>query len=182
MTAAHNGTSQTADVQFVADATTARVAELDLMEDGAVADGTAANSVQAVVTDASGNPVSGAAVAFTATNGAVLAAATGTTGADGRVTVTLTSTRAGASTVTAAHNGTSQTADVQFVADATTARVAELDLMEDGAVADGTAANSVQAVVTDAYDNPVSGAAVAFTPPPMVQPLRPPPPPGRTAP
>ncbi|QWZ75480.1 Ig-like domain-containing protein, partial (plasmid) [Enterobacter roggenkampii] len=94
VTAAHNGTSQTADVQFVADATTARVAELDLMEDGAVADGTAANSVQAVVTDASATRYP-CAVAFTATNGAVLAAATGTTGADGRVTVTLTSTRAG---------------------------------------------------------------------------------------
>ncbi|RAY95524.1 adhesin, partial [Enterobacter cloacae] len=163
MTAAHNGTSQSADVQFVADAGTARVAVLAVEDDGAVADDVDSNSVQAVVTDAHDNPVSGAAVAFTATNGATVAPATGTTGADGRVTVTLTSTTAGTSTVTAAHNGTSQSADVQFVADAGTARVAVLAVEDDGAVADDVDSNSVQAVVTDAHDNPVSGAAVAFT-------------------
>ncbi|RAY95961.1 hypothetical protein DP187_24070, partial [Enterobacter cloacae] len=163
VTAVTNGTSQSADVQFVADAGTARVTGLTAVSSNAVADGTAANSVQAIVTDASGNPVSGAAVAFTATNGATVAPATGTTGADGRVTVTLTSTTAGTSTVTAAHNGTSQSADVQFVADAGTARVTGLTAVSSNAVADGTAANSVQAIVTDASGNPVSGAAVAFT-------------------
>ncbi|MFB4557192.1 Ig-like domain-containing protein, partial [Enterobacter hormaechei subsp. steigerwaltii] len=72
--------------------------------DNAVANGTATNSVRAVVTDARGNPVAGAAVSFAADNGATIAAG-GTTGADGSVTVTLTSLTAGQSTVTASING-----------------------------------------------------------------------------
>ncbi|RAY95720.1 hypothetical protein DP187_24305 [Enterobacter cloacae] len=163
VTAVTNGTSLSTDLLFVADAGTARVSTMSVVTNSAAASGTATNSVRAQVTDASGNPVSGASVAFTATNGATVAPATGTTGADGRVTVTLTSTTAGISTVTAVTNGTSQTATVRFVADAATARVSGLTAVTNNAVANGTATNSVRASVTDARGNPVPGASVAFT-------------------
>lgn len=93
---------------LIADDNTAGIttpgAGLTTETDNAVADGTASNTVKAVVTDIRGNPVAGVAVGFSADNGATIAA-TGTTGADGSVTQSLTSTTAGLSTVTATVNG-----------------------------------------------------------------------------
>ncbi|QWZ75390.1 Ig-like domain-containing protein (plasmid) [Enterobacter roggenkampii] len=131
------------------------------IDNNAVANGTATNSVRALVTDAYGNPVGGMAVSFSATNGAVIAG--GTTGADGIVDVTLTSTRAGVSTVTASINGTSQTTNVTFIADMSSRRLVSLNIVSDNAPANGKDANSVRALVTDASGNPVSGAVVTFS-------------------
>lgn len=73
----------------------------------------ATNSVRATVTDANGNPVAGAGVAFSADKGAVIAA-TGTTDANGQVVQTLTNTTAGITTVTAEVGGVRRTAEVTF--------------------------------------------------------------------
>ncbi|MCW5004457.1 Ig-like domain-containing protein, partial [Enterobacter roggenkampii] len=62
------GGTSSADVEFTPDATGAVIAAGDFVpvDDNAIADGTATNSVQATVTDANGNPVAGVAVAFSA--------------------------------------------------------------------------------------------------------------------
>ena len=158
------GNSRSVDTTFVADTATLRVTGLAVTEDGAIANGGDTNAVRATVSDAHGNPVSGAAVGFTTTNGATVSP-TGTTGADGTVTVTLTSSTSGVSTVTADANGSRQSADVNFVSDQSTAdiRNGALTLPVDGSVADGTAVNRASALVTDANGNSVSGVDVVFT-------------------
>ncbi|WP_172666876.1 Ig-like domain-containing protein, partial [Yersinia frederiksenii] len=72
--------------------------------DNAPANNTATNSVQAIVTDAGGNPVAGQSVTFSANNGASVTTVIGTTGTDGIATATLTSTNPGMSTVVATLN------------------------------------------------------------------------------
>ncbi len=116
VTATVNGKSQTVDVNFKADESTAEItaANLTVTTDNAVADGTATNAVQATVTDARGNTVAGQMVSFSASNGALITTVIETTGADGIATATLTSSTAGISSVTATVNGKSQTVDVNF--------------------------------------------------------------------
>ncbi|MFP2508390.1 beta strand repeat-containing protein, partial [Buttiauxella gaviniae] len=125
VTASINGTSQTVDVTFMADTTTATIpaGDLTVVSDDAVADGTDTNKVKAVVKDAQGNVLANQTVSFSAGNGAVIAA-TGSTDVSGEVEMTLTSTKAGISTVTASINGTSRTVDVTFIADSSTATIA----------------------------------------------------------
>ncbi|WP_412774883.1 Ig-like domain-containing protein, partial [Yersinia pekkanenii] len=163
-----NSASQRVDTTFVADETTAEITagNLTVTTDNAIANGTATNAVQATVTDANGNPVSGQAVSFSADNGAEVSTVIGTTGADGIATATLTNTVAGISAVTATlSNSASQRVDTTFVADDTTAEITagNLTVTTDNAIANGTATNGVQATVTDANGNPVSGQAVSFS-------------------
>ncbi|WP_227160425.1 Ig-like domain-containing protein, partial [Enterobacter cloacae] len=70
-------------------------ANLTIDPDNSPANGVAKNGVVAVVTDAQGNLVPGAAVSFTVADGASITTVTGTTGADGRATAEVTSTTAG---------------------------------------------------------------------------------------
>ncbi|HED1254299.1 Ig-like domain-containing protein [Citrobacter amalonaticus] len=166
VTASINSSSQSVSVTFTADTGTARIADgaLSVVYTGALANGSATNSVKATVTDANRNPLSGQVVNFSADNGATIVAS-GTTGDDGTVTMTLTSTVAGDSTVTASINGSSQSVSVTFTADTSTARIAEgaLSVVYTGALADGSATNSVKATVTDANRNPLSGQVVNFS-------------------
>ncbi len=170
VTASLNGSTATTPAQFVANTGTASLtnsgAGLSTVADNAIANGTATDSVKAIVTDTNGNPVSGQVVNFSANNGATILA-TGTTGVDGSVTVTLTSLKAGTSTVTASLNGSTATTPVQFVANSGSASLtnsgAGLSTVADNAIANGTATDSVKAVVTDTNGNPVSGQVVSFS-------------------
>ncbi|SQA97926.1 Bacterial Ig-like domain (group 1) [Cedecea neteri] len=99
MTAQVGGSTKTADVSFGADAATAKITDLSVVSNNAVADGTATNSLKVTVTDGNNNPVS-TVVTLKASNGAVIADSV-TTGDDGTATMALTSTKAGTSTVTA---------------------------------------------------------------------------------
>ncbi|WP_420809758.1 Ig-like domain-containing protein, partial [Entomohabitans teleogrylli] len=111
---------------FTADSGTAQLAEgaLTVETDNAQANGSATNSVKAVVTDAQGNALANQSVSFSADNGATIAAS-GVTGEDGSVVMTLTNTTAGISAVTATISGSSQSVSVTFVADSGTAQLAE---------------------------------------------------------
>jgi len=164
VTASVNGSSQNQTVTFVADSATAHIVSSDLVavSNNALANGTATNSVKAVVKDANDNLLSGLAVSFSADNGATIAAS-GTTGSDGSVTMTLTSTKAGQSKVTASINGSSQSRTLTFVADSSTAQVNALAVVRDNAKADGILTNSVKATVTDAHGNTLTGQTVSFT-------------------
>ncbi|SQA97927.1 Invasin [Cedecea neteri] len=154
VTAQVGGSTKTADVSFGADAATAKITDLSVVSNNAVADGTATNSLKVTVTDGNNNPVS-TVVTLKASNGAVIADSV-TTGDDGTATMALTSTKAGTSTVTAQVGSSTKTADVSFGADAATAKITDLSVVSNNAVADGTATNSLKVTVTDGNNNPVS--------------------------
>ncbi|WP_157795413.1 inverse autotransporter adhesin Ilp, partial [Yersinia pestis] len=151
---------QTVNTHFVAGAVD--TITLTVPVNGAVANGVNTNSVQAVVSDSGGNPVTGATVVFSSTNAtAQVTTVIGTTGVDGIATATLTNTVAGTSNVVATIDTVNANIDTAFVAGA----VATITLTApvNGAVADGADTNQVDALVEDANGNPITGAAVVFS-------------------
>ncbi|WON75741.1 Ig-like domain-containing protein [Serratia sp. UGAL515B_01] len=165
VTATVNGQPFNIDVEFVADTTTATIADgaFVVVNDGAAANGTATNSVRVTVTDAQGNLVPNQTITFAADNGATITGSASTND-QGIATVTLTSPKAGTSKVTATVNGVPFDIDVKFVADTTTATIAAgaFIVVDDGAAANGKATNSVRVTVTDKQGNPVPNQAVTF--------------------
>ncbi|WP_181882948.1 Ig-like domain-containing protein, partial [Escherichia coli] len=103
VTATINSSSQSRNVTFVADVRTAKIADLVVSQDNAVADGSTANTLRARVTDAFGNALTGQTVSVLAGNGATTAP-TVTTQPDGTVEISVTSQTAGISAVTATIN------------------------------------------------------------------------------
>ncbi|HAN8646211.1 TPA: hypothetical protein IGN11_005309, partial [Escherichia coli] len=160
VTASINSSSQSRDVTFIADVRTAKIADLVVSQDNAVADGATANTLQVKVTDAFGNALAGQTVSVLADNGATVAP-TVITGQDGTVEISVTSQTAGISTVTATINSSSQSQNVTFIADVRTAQIAELVVIKDGSAADGVMANMLRARVTDAFGNALAGQTVS---------------------
>ncbi|MGP3593338.1 Ig-like domain-containing protein [Vagococcus sp. WN89Y] len=161
-----NSSSQSQAVTFVADSSTAQIVSgsLVVVNDNALANGSATNSVKATVEDAYNNRVAGLAVSFSADNSAKIAGSA-TTDANGEVTTTITSTKAGQSSVVATVNSSSQSKAVTFIADSSTAQILSGNLLvvDNNAKADGSETNSVKATVTDAFGNLLSGQTVNFS-------------------
>ncbi|EFC1877196.1 hypothetical protein EIX29_23970, partial [Escherichia coli] len=155
-----NNSSLSQNVTFVADVSTAKIADLVVIKDGSEADGSTANTLQVKVTDAFGNALAGQTVSVMAGNGATVAP-TVITEPDGTVEISVTSQTAGTSTVTASINNSSQSRDVTFIADVRTAQIASLEVTQDNAVADGAMANTLRARVTDAFGNALAGQTVS---------------------
>ncbi|XJG11233.1 inverse autotransporter adhesin IatC [Escherichia coli] len=162
VTASINSSSQSRDVTFIADVRTAKIAELEVIRDNAVADGSTANTLQVKVTDANDNTLAGQAVSVLAGNSATVAS-TVTTKPDGTVEISVTSQTAGTSTVTASINSNSLSRNVTFVADVSTAKIADLVVIQDNSVADGAMANTLRMRVTDAFGNTLGGQTVSVT-------------------
>ena len=160
VTASINNSSLSQNVTFVADVSTAKIADLVVIKDGSEADGSTANTLRVKVTDAFGNALNGQTVSVMADNGATVAP-TVITEPDGTVEISVTSQTAGISAVTASINSSSQSRDVTFIADVRTAKIAELEVIRDNAVADGSTANTLQVKVTDANGNTLAGQAVS---------------------
>ncbi|EFJ2070005.1 adhesin, partial [Escherichia coli] len=139
---------------------TAKIADLVVSQDNAVADGATANTLRARVTDAFGNALNGQTVSVLADNGATTAP-TITTQPDGTVEISVTSQTAGISAVTASVNNSSQSQNVTFIADVRTAQIADLVVIKDGSVADGAMANTLRVRVTDAFGNALAGQTVS---------------------
>ncbi|EOY1437486.1 inverse autotransporter adhesin IatC [Escherichia coli] len=157
-----NQSSDSKTVNFIADVSTAQVAELVVTQDGSVADGATANTLRARVTDAFGNALAGQTVSVLADNGATVAPVV-TTQPDGTVEISVTSQTAGSSAVTVSINSSSQSRDVTFIADVRTAKIADLVVTRDNSVADGAMANTLRARVTDAFGNALAGQTVSVT-------------------
>ncbi|HFU8597499.1 TPA: inverse autotransporter adhesin IatC [Escherichia coli] len=155
-----NQSSDSKTVNFIADVSTAQIAELVVTQDGSVADGSTANTLRVKVTDAFGNALAGQTVSVTAGNGATVAPVV-TTQPDGTVEISVTSQTAGTSAVTASINNSSQSRNVTFVADVRTAKIADLVVIKDDSVADGAMANTLRARVTDAFGNTLGGQTVS---------------------
>ncbi|WP_042027423.1 Ig-like domain-containing protein, partial [Escherichia coli] len=162
VTASINNSSQSRNVTFIADVSTAQIASLEVTQDNAVADGATANTLRARVTDAFGNTLGGQTVSVLADNGATVAP-TVTTQPDGTVEISVTSQTAGVSAVTASINNSSLSQSVTFVADVRTAQIADLVVIKDGSVADGAMANMLRARVTDAFGNALGGQTISVT-------------------
>ena len=155
-----NQSSDSKTVNFVADVSTAQVAELVVTQDGSVADGATANTLRARVTDAFGNALAGQTVSVLAGNGATTAP-TVTTQPDGTVEISVTSQTAGTSVITASVNSSTASRNVTFVADVRTAKIADLVVIKDGSEADGAMANTLRVRVTDAFGNVLAGQTVS---------------------
>ncbi|EOO0229235.1 Ig-like domain-containing protein, partial [Escherichia coli] len=162
VTASINNSTLSRDVTFIADVRTAQIADLVVIRDNSVADGSTANTLRARVTDAFGNTLAGQTVSVLADNGATVAP-TVITGQDGTVEISVTSQTAGTSVVTASINNSSQSQNVTFIADVRTAKIADLVVIKDGSVADGATANTLQVKVTDAFGNTLAGQTVSVT-------------------
>ncbi|HCB2291665.1 inverse autotransporter adhesin IatC [Escherichia coli] len=160
VTATINSSSQSRDVTFIADASTAQIADLVVIKDGSEADGSTENTLRVKVTDAFGNALAGQTVSVTADNGATVSP-TVTTQPDGTVEISVTSQTAGVSAVTASINNSSQSRDVTFIADVRTAKIADLVVTRDNSVADGAMANTLRVRVTDAFGNTLAGQTVS---------------------
>ena len=160
ITASVNNSSQSRNVTFIADVSTAQIADLVVSQDNAVADGATANTLQVRVTDAFGNALAGQTVSVLADNGATVAPVV-TTQPDGTVEISVTSQTAGSSAVTVSINSSSQSRDVTFIADVRTAQIADLVVIKDDSVADGAMANMLRARVTDAFGNTLAGQTVS---------------------
>ncbi|HAW1556495.1 TPA: hypothetical protein JLM83_002707 [Escherichia coli] len=161
VTATINSSSQSQNVTFVADVSTAKIVDLVVIQDNSVADGAMANTLQVKVTDAFGNALGGQTVSVTAGNGATVTP-TVTTQPDGTVEISVTSQTAGTTAVTASINSSSQSRNVTFIADVRTAKIADLVVIKDGSVADGAMANMLQVKVTDANGNVLAGQTVSM--------------------
>ncbi|MGD2930956.1 Ig-like domain-containing protein [Escherichia coli] len=145
---------------FIADVSTAKIADLVVIKDGSEADGSTANTLRVRVTDAFGNTLAGQTVSVLADNGATTAP-TVITEPDGTVEISVTSQTAGVSTVTASINNSTLSQNVTFIADVRTAQIADLVVIKDGSEADGLTANTLRARVTDAFGNALAGQTVS---------------------
>ena len=162
VTASINNSTLSRDVTFIADVRTAQIADLVVIKDGSVADGSTANTLRARVTDAFGNTLAGQTVSVMAGNGATTAP-TVTTQPDGTVEISVTSQTAGISAVTVSINNSTLSQNVTFIADVRTAQIADLVVIKDGSEADGLTANTLRARVTDAFGNALAGQTVSVT-------------------
>ena len=137
-----------------------QLSALTTVDTNVIADGSSTATVEAFVTDISGNPAVGVIPVVQATNGAIVTSIPATA-ADGRSLISLTSTTEGISTVrvrTLGRVNDELTTDVTFVAP-----TVNIVGVADNAQANGTATNSVQVTITDGNGNPVAGQAVTIT-------------------
>lgn len=162
--ALRNGNERSARVEFIADIASARLTELTVLADNAVANGVQTNKLRATVTDRYGNPLASYPVMFSADNGATLVEGSPVlTDAQGQVMLSLTHTRAGISTVTANANNLSLSKTVTFEVDRATAHFVQSSVAQN-ALANGNDINMMQVRVADALGNPIPGMAIQFVP------------------
>ncbi|WLI75223.1 Ig-like domain-containing protein [Kosakonia sp. H02] len=162
--ALRNGNDSSARVAFIADVSSARLADLAVITNNAVADGVKTNELRATVKDRYGNPLANYAVSFTADNGATLVGGNiALTDAQGHALLSLTHTRAVTSTITANVNGVTLSKPVAFVVDRSTAHFVHSSVTQN-ALANGIDGNVMQVKVADALGNPLPGMAIQFVP------------------
>uniref|UniRef100_UPI0038B38961 Ig-like domain-containing protein n=1 Tax=Escherichia coli TaxID=562 RepID=UPI0038B38961 len=156
VTATINSSSQSQNVTFVADVSTAKIADLVVIQDNSVADGAMANTLQVKVTDAFGNALGGQTVSVTAGNSATVAPAV-TTNPDGTAEISVTSQTAGISTVIATINSSSLSQNVTFVP----GDASQLTSTVETNKSNYTVGETITITVTlrDAFDNLVTGVA-----------------------
>lgn len=161
------GKSEQLVVNFIADTLSAQV-NLNVTEDNFIANNVGMTTLQATVTDGSGNPLANEAVTFTLPADVSASFTLGQGGSaitdiNGKAEVTLSGTKSGTYPVTVSVNnyGVSDTKQVTLIADAGTATLASLTSVYSFVVST-TEGATMTASVTDANGNPVEGIKVNF--------------------
>lgn len=171
VTATVNGQSAQVNTTFLAGKPTATNSQFSATPATIVADGRASAALQLTLNDSNGNPVALPAgqvrLSVSGVSGTTLSPVSGQ---DGVYTASLSGIKAGEAVITPAVEGSDLSGLAQRVtltADGSSAGLPDgsLTVVRDNAVADDTATNQVQAVVTDANGNPVAGVRVAFSVP-----------------
>lgn len=154
------------NVNFNADAATAKIVSLTTDRPAATANGKEQVIISAMLEDINGNPVPGIAVSLATTLGN-LSAGSALTNPAGVAQVTLNSTLMGKAIVSATSpmDSTGKQREVLFNADVTTARIADLTASAPQAVADGVEAIILTATLKDALGNPVAATALNYSSP-----------------
>jgi adhesin/invasin len=154
-------------VNFVADGTTLLPDNLNVSRDGALADGSDRNVIEALVTDRENNPVAGHTVSFSVSEGAKLVKEQVNSDEKGIARAEVTSLQAKRHHVTAEVNGSRASHELTFNADVRTATFAAegMVLIEDGSPANGIRKNIALVKVVDANNNPLEDITVAFIAP-----------------
>lgn len=155
-----NSNSATASSIFVADNTSARLKDFEVTS-GAKASGADFNTGTVTVTDANNNPLSNVLVTFTITGNAKLNATTVNTDSNGKALVTFTDTEAETVQVTAKlAAGSSMTKESSFVTDLDSASLSLASTS--GALADGSATNTVTITLKDKNGSSLSGQSITL--------------------
>ncbi|WP_282808930.1 Ig-like domain-containing protein, partial [Hafnia alvei] len=154
-------------VSFIADAATAQVSTVTLVDSDVskVADGKNAFTYTVTVKDSNGNPISGATVTPKADKSGVTAEVAGPTDAKGQTTVTLTSSTLSVAGITVSAqvgNSASKNADktVSFIADVTTASVKLVSVPQLGTFFVGSKQYEITATLVDNNNNPITQTGV----------------------
>lgn len=155
-------TTKTAEINFNADKTTAKMADKDgftITPEKSVANGKTAKEITITVTDAHNNLVEKAPVTLKTSNGQFANGQpidnTLVTDDKGKVTAKLTSKVAGSAEITATVNRKSHTQKTTFTSDATSAQIKPLTVSSTSEVADGKQPINVTAMVIDNNNNPL---------------------------
>lgn len=161
-----NGESvKSPDLQFTADAQTAKVVQLTAEKKIAKANGHDVITLSAVVKDASNHPLAGQSVKWEVSSSSItaqLSQSQTTTDDKGVATVALTSTQAGDVAISAS-TGTSAAIDsgtLSFVADSDSAVLGAVTADKLSGLADGADVITLKVKVEDAEKNPVPGAKI----------------------
>ncbi|MEG1247742.1 MAG: invasin domain 3-containing protein [Citrobacter sp.] len=171
VTATVNGQSAQVNTTFLAGKPTATNSQFSATPATIVADGRASAALQLTLNDSNGNPVAlPAGLVHLSVSGVSGTTLSPVSGQDGVYTASLSGIKAGEAVITPAVEGSDLSGLAQRVtltADGSSAGLPDgsLTVMQDNAVADDTATNRVQAVVTDANGNPVAGVRVVFSVP-----------------
>ncbi|CNI67142.1 Ig-like domain-containing protein [Yersinia pekkanenii] len=157
-----NNSSQTVNTNFTQDVSDVVITLTPSIQD-IVANGTLSHNLEAIVTNNHGDALPGLTIRFTSQEGNITIAET-TTDSNGIANSALTSTIAKSIQIIATTGSSSAQENFNFIADEATAEITvnNLTILSDDALADGNAKNKVQAIVTDANNNPVPDLAVHF--------------------
>ncbi|MDA8481312.1 Ig-like domain-containing protein [Citrobacter sp. Awk 4] len=164
-TTAYDTTGKSASVQFIADASTAKVESLVAdPADDILSDGVTASTLTAVVKDAKGNALSDVTVTFSTTT-AQLSTETAVTDDKGAAKVRVTSTKSGAYVVKATipTDSTGKSTTVVFTAGDIDANNSTFVGDKNIIPSDGNAVIKLTFTARAPQNNPVTGATVSFS-------------------
>ncbi|MTC47244.1 LysM peptidoglycan-binding domain-containing protein [Providencia sp. wls1922] len=159
-----NGSPQDVTLTFIPDATTSvlKPQNINITQNGSIADGKKPNLVSITITDQFGNPLPNVDVQF-ATDKGTLANTLVKTDANGVAQTAITSTQAGEANVTITVDGKDIQHKVQFVGDKSTPQIAKPTVSQITQIADGKKPIEITTKLVDAHNNPLPNTVVTWS-------------------